>query len=168
MPDLDFAQPRPLQADDAVDGFDCGVEELNRYLQRFAWMNQRARAARTYVAITGGQVAGYYTLAFSSVEFDEAPERLRKGLARHPIPMLLVARLAVDKRFQGRRLGSHLLRDAFAKALAAEQIAGMRGVVVDAKDEAAYAFYERFGFRAFPGNPFRLAILTKDIRSPAS
>jgi GNAT superfamily N-acetyltransferase len=154
---------RPLQPRDPVANFDCGVEELDTYLQRFAWMNQQANAAVTYVAIRQEIIGGYFSVAAASAEHAQAPERLKKGLARHPIPVLLLARLAVDRRFQGVGMGKHLLREACRLALNLSKLAGIRALVVDAKDVRARQFYERFDFQAFPTNTNRLFILTKDL-----
>jgi ribosomal protein S18 acetylase RimI-like enzyme len=109
-------------------------------------------------------IAGYYTLAYGSVEPEKAPLRLTKGLARHQVPVMQLARLAVDRRFQRRSLGGELLRDALIRILAAAYIAGLRAVIVDAKDESARRFYQRYGFESFPGDPLRLALLVKDAR----
>jgi predicted N-acetyltransferase YhbS len=94
-----------------VEGFDCGREALNRFLIRHAWQNQQARASQTYVALADEQVAGYYTLVVGQVEYDDASERLKKDLARHPVPIMLLARLAVSAPWQGKGLGSGLLKD---------------------------------------------------------
>jgi len=96
----------------AVEGFDCGREALNRFLIRYTWQNQQAGASQTYIALADEQVAGYYTLVVGPVEYDDASERLKKGLARHPVPIMLLARLAVSARWQGMGLGSGLLKDA--------------------------------------------------------
>ena len=103
-------------------------------------------------------------MAYGSVEPEKAPQRVTKGLARHPVPVMLLARLAVDRRFQGRSLGGELLRDALIRILAAADIAGLRAVIVDAKDEPARRFYQRYGFESFPGDSLRLALLVKDAR----
>jgi predicted N-acetyltransferase YhbS len=87
-----------------------------------------------------------------------------KGLARHPVPVILLARVAVDKRFSGKGLGTELLRDALLRTLEAANIAGLRAVIVDAKSEAAKRFYKKFGFEPFPDNPFRLSLILKDVR----
>ena len=123
-----------------------------------------AAKAREYVSLCEDLIAGYYSLAYGSVEPEKAPPRLTKGLARHPVPVMLLARLAVDRRFRGRSLGSELLRDALLRTLAAADIAGLRAVIVDAKDEPARRFYQRYGFESFPGDPLRLALLVKDAR----
>ena len=88
-----------------IEGFDCGRAELNRYLLRYAWQNQQAGAAQTYVGFVGNAVIGYHTLAVGQVSREEAPERLTKGLARHPVPIMLLARLAVDRRWHGQGVG---------------------------------------------------------------
>ncbi|QEH38137.1 Acetyltransferase (GNAT) family protein [Aquisphaera giovannonii] len=153
-----------LRPDHALEGFDCGSEELNRFLIRFALANQRAEAAQTYVAVSGSIVVGYHSLAVAEVAFDDAPDRLRKGLARHPIPIMLLARLAVATSWQGRGLGGGLLKDAMRRTLQAADIAGIRAFAVNAKGEAARAFYEHFGFIASPTDPLHLFLLIKDIR----
>lgn len=165
MPDFPFLRPRLLTSSDAVTGFDCGVEELNRCLQRHAYQAQAGDGARSYVSQSGSDIAGYYTLAYGSVEFGAAPSRVTKGLARHPVPVMLLARLAVDRKFAGQGLGKELLRDALLRTLAAADIAGLRAVVVDAKDEAAKGFYEKFHFEPFADHPMRLALILKDIRA---
>ncbi len=109
------------------------------------------------------RVVGYYALAAASVEREEAPERVRKGLARHPIPVILLARLAVDHREQGKGLGAALLKDALIRAAGAADEIGARAVLVHAKDDDARAFYERFDFDPSPTDPLHLFLLTKDI-----
>ena len=91
-----------LERRHAVEGFDCGREALNNFLVRYAFLNQQANASQTYLALSGEVVVGYYTLVVGQVEFAGAPERLKKGLARHPVPIMLLARLAVAKDWQGK------------------------------------------------------------------
>lgn len=128
----------------AVEGFDCGREELNRYLARYAWVNQQANAAQTYVGLSGDEVIGFYTLVVGEVTYDAAPQRLTKGLARHPVPIMLLARLAVSGAWQDKQVGSGLLKDAVLRTLAAADIAGIRALAVHAKDDGAAAFYRHF------------------------
>ena len=104
-----------LRPDHRIEGFDCGRDELNRYLLRYAWQNQQAGAAQTYVGLVGDAVIGYHTLAVGQVSHEEAHERLTKGLARHPVPIMLLARLAVDGRWQGHAVGKALLKDAMQR-----------------------------------------------------
>jgi GNAT superfamily N-acetyltransferase len=151
----------------AVDLFDCGQEALNRYLSRYALTNQLANASQTYVGLADDAVIGYYTLAVGDVAFDDAPERLRKGLARHPVPIMLLARLAVDRRWQGKGVGAGLLKDALRRTLQAADIAGIRAVVVHAKDEAARTFYQHFDFVPSPTDPLHLYLLVKDLHQAA-
>lgn len=153
-----------LRPDHRIEGFDCGKEELNRYLQRYAWQNQQACAAQTYVGLVGDAVIGYLTLAVGQVSREEAPERLTKGLASHPVPVMLLARLAVDRRWHGQGVGKALLKDAMQRTLQAAEIAGIRAFAVHAKDEEARRFYQKFDFIPSPTDPMHLFVLLKDVR----
>lgn len=153
-----------LRRDHPVEGFDCGREELNRYLQRYAWQNQQAGAAQTYVGVAGEAIIGYHTLAVGQVTLEDSPERLKKGLAKHPVPIMLLARLAIDHRWQGQGVGKALLRDAMQRTLQAADIAGIRAFAVHAKDEEARRFYEHFDFIPSPTDPMHLFVLLKDVR----
>jgi GNAT superfamily N-acetyltransferase len=157
-----------LRRDHTVDVFDCGREELNRFLIRFAFPNQQAGASQTYVGLSGDEVIGFYTLVVGQVSYSDAPERLTKGLARHPVPIMLLARLAVGTTWQGRGVGAGLLKDAMRRTLQAADIAGIRAFAVHAKDEEARTYYERFGFIASPSDPFHLFVLIKDLKRIAS
>jgi GNAT superfamily N-acetyltransferase len=148
-----------------VEDFDCGSDALNRFLIRFALQNQAAGAATTYVALAGDEVVGFYTLVVAEVAYDDAPERLTKGLARHPVPLMLLARLAVASVWQGKRLGAGLLKDAMRRTLQAAEIAGIRAMAVHAKDDDARGFYERFDFLPSPTDPYHLFLLLKDVRA---
>lgn len=149
----------------AVDAFDCGQEALNRFLIRHALQAQLSGGSQTYIAQSGEEIVGYYTLVFGEVRFEEAPERLTKGMARHPVPLMVLARLAVSTAWQGRGLGAGLLKDAMLRTLAAAEIAGLRALAVHAKDEAARAFYRYFGFIDSPSDPMHLFVLLKDVRA---
>jgi GNAT superfamily N-acetyltransferase len=153
-----------LQRQHAVDSFDCGREALNRFLIRYALQSQQSGASQSYVALASEEVAGYYTLVVGQVEYDDAPERLKKGVAHHPVPIMLLARLAIAQNWQGKGLGSGLLKDAMLRTLQAAEIAGIRAFAVHAKDEEAKAFYEHFDFVPSPGDPYHLFRLLKDIR----
>ncbi len=153
-----------LRPDHPIEGFDCGREELNRYLARYAWQNQQAGAGQTYVGLVEGAVVGYHTLAVGYVTGEDAPARLTKGLARHPVPIMLLARLAVDRRWHGKGIGKALLRDAMQRTVQAADIAGIRAFVVHAKDEEARSFYQRFDFVPSPTDPLHLFVLLKDVR----
>lgn len=149
----------------AVEEFDCGREPLNRFLIRFALQSQLAGASQTYIALADEHVAGYYTLAVGQVEYDNAPLRLTKGLARHPVPIMLLARLAVAVKWQNQRLGQGLLKDAMLRTLQAADIAGIRALAVHAKDDPARLFYEHFNFVPSLTDPYHLFRLLKDVRA---
>lgn len=163
--DADKPRVEKLTAAHSLADFDCGTAPLNRFLQSFALTNQNSGSSVTYLALLGPTVAGYYSLVVGEAAFDDAPERMAKGLPRHPIPVMIIARLAVDLRIRGRGFGAALLRDALRRTLAAAEIAGIRGVIVHAKDERAAAFYAHFGFVPFPKRPLALYRLLKDIRA---
>lgn len=144
--------------------FDCGQEELNQFLIRFARQNQSANGSQTYVAVTNDEVVGFYTLAAGHVEHEAATPRLKKGLARYPVPVMLLARLATSKDWQGRGIGSGLLKDAMRRTAHAADIAGIRALLVHAKDDNARSFYEKFDFEPLDANPIHLYALVKQIR----
>lgn len=152
-----------LEKAHATDAFNCGAAPLDIYLQRYALGNQSAGGAQTYAALLNGAVVGYYSLSTASVEYDQAPERTKKGMARHPIPVILIARLAVDHTWQGKGLGAALLLDALRRVLAAADIVGIRAILVHAKDEAAKRFYEHFDFDPSPVDPLQLFLIVKDV-----
>lgn len=153
-----------LAAEHDVSGFDCGQPRLNDFLKRHAFANQRANAGRTIVMAQQKRVIGYYTLAPASVAHEHAPMRVTKGLARHPIGVILLARLAVDKPWQaGKGVGKALLKDALRRTVQAAEIISARALLVHAKDERAKAFYEHFDFEPSPSDPLHLFLLTKDI-----
>ena len=147
-----FRQPEPLTASHDTSLFDCGKAPLNQFLQRYALVNQANGSARTFVSLSGGQISGYFSLAAASAEQAAASSRVSKGLARHPIPMLLLARLAVDLKAQGNGLGlgRSLLQSALGKYLQACEVIGARALMVHAIDEAAIGFYQSLGFEPSP------------------
>ena len=147
-----------------VDSFDCGQENLNRYLQRYALMSQRADAAQTYVGVACEKIIGYYSLVVSNVTYEDASERLKKGLSRNPVPVMLLARLATDLEWQGKGIGAGLLRNAMQRTVQVADIAGVRAFLVHAKNDKAKAFYEHFNFIPSPTDPYHLYLLIKDIR----
>lgn len=161
--DLPFSPVEKLRFDHETEAFDCGKAELNRFLHRFAFVNQRANTAQTYVVCRGTQVVGYYSLTVGQADHRDAPTRISQGIARHPIPLMILARLAVDRREQGKRLGAALLKDALLRCAAAADIAGIRALFVHAKDEEATAFYRHFNFQPSPTDPHHLFLLMKDL-----
>ena len=159
----EFGSIEKLRRDHVLDSFDCGKEDLNRFLKRQAWNNQQAHSAQTYVLAKDLRVLGYYSLAAGAVTHDEATERVKKGLARHPIRVILLARLAVDVSIHGKGVGSALLKDALMRTAQAADTIGARALLVHAKDETAKAFYQHFTFETSPSDPYHLLLITKDL-----
>jgi GNAT superfamily N-acetyltransferase len=153
-----------LRPEHAIEAFDCGQPALNNWLKKHALQNQGASAAQTYVGLVDEVVVGYYSLAVGQVEYADAPERLKKGLAHHPVPIMLLARLAVHKEWQRKGVGRGLLKDAVLRTLQAAGIAGIRALAVHAKDDEARRYYEQFDFSASPTDPLHLYVLLKDVR----
>lgn len=158
-------RPEPLGAHHHVAAFDCGAPALNEFLSRYALGNHQSGTAKTYVATADSHiVVGYYSLAASQILYADTPTRLQKGAPRHPVPVVLLARLAVNRAWQGKGLGSGLLKDAIIRVLTAAEGVGVRALLVHAKDEAAKAFYERYDFAPLPGYPMHLVLHLKDAR----
>jgi GNAT superfamily N-acetyltransferase len=153
-----------LGRDHDLSTFDCANPILNEWLRKFAWTNQQADSAKTYVALDGKRVVGYYSLTTGSVHKHESPLRIAKGLANHPIGVVLLARLAVDRTQQGKGLGKALLLDALSRIEEAADIVGVRAVLVHAIDDAAKAFYRHFEFEESTVDPYQLMLLLKDLR----
>jgi GNAT superfamily N-acetyltransferase len=161
---MNLSRPAPITRDHDTESFDCGVEQLNEYLRKYALLNHNNRAARTYIATRGNRISGFYTLANGSVSRDQVPARVAKGLGRYPVPVTILARLAVDLSERGKGLGGGLLKDALLRAYQASEIVGSRAVVTHAKDQTAKEFYQRYQFDPSPLNEFHLYLLMKDIR----
>jgi GNAT superfamily N-acetyltransferase len=145
-------------------GFNCGHAELNSYLRLYALAGQRANISQTYVAADDNVIAGYHTLVVGDVVYEDAPERLVKGIPRYPIPVMLLARLAVDRFWQSKKLGAALVTDAIRRSLQVADIVGVRALLVHAKDNDARSFYEHLGFIPFPDEPLVLYRLMKDLK----
>jgi GNAT superfamily N-acetyltransferase len=147
-----------------VEAFDCGVEPLNRFLVRYALQNQQANAAQTYVALSGDEIIGFHSLVVGEVNHAAAPPRLSKGLAQHPVPIMILARLAVHRNWHSKGIGAGLLKDAILRTVQAADIAGVRALIVHAKDDAARSFYSHFGFADGFSDPMHLYVLVKELR----
>lgn len=147
-----------------LSGFDCGAEELNRFIKRYALTNQKANSVQTYVACRDGTVVGYYSLTVGGIGHSEATDRVRKSMPRYPIPVLILARLAVDKDLHRQGLGKGLLKDVLIRTAQAADIVGIRALLVHAKDDQARTFYAHYDFEPSPTDPYHLFLLVKDIR----
>jgi GNAT superfamily N-acetyltransferase len=164
VPDETLAAPVLLTRIHQVSEFDCGRTPLNEFLARYALQNQSSGGARTYVLLRVDRVIAYYSLAPASVSPEHAPARVTKGQGRYPVPVILMARFAVDRSEQGQGLGRSLFRDALRRALAGAEAIGGRAFLVHAKDDEARAFYSKFGMEPSPTDPLHLFHLFKDIR----
>ncbi len=162
-----FSGPERLDSNHVLSGFDCGEPSLNLWLERYARTASGTNSARTYVVhdVEADRVVGYHALTLASISHDEATERAAKGMPRHPIPAVLLARLAVDRSVASRGLGAFLLRDAMIRTVAVSEEAGTRLMLAHALNEAAASFYLHFGFEASPSDPKNLQMLVKDIEA---
>lgn len=148
----------PLLKEHNREEFDCGVDALNLFLRRYAFQNQKKHFVRTYVGLFKRKIIGYYSLAFGEVRQEITPELLIRGMGRYNVPAIILGRLAVHYDFQSQGIGVGLLKDAILRAKIAEQIAGLRVIIVHAKDERARAFYKKYGFIESLGDPLTLLL----------
>lgn len=165
MSDVPYESIRKLTASDSTDGFHCGQAPLDDYIRRFAFTNQQVNSAQTYVCCLSGKVIGFYSLAVGSVEPQNAAPRVIRGMARHAVPVMILARLAVDVGHQKKGLGQALLKDALLRTAQAAEIAGIRALLVHAKDEAARQWYMNWEFEPSATDPFHLFLLLKDLKA---
>jgi GNAT superfamily N-acetyltransferase len=159
-----WSAPEPLAPHHRLEGFDCGKPSLNDWLLRHARQAQSSGSAKTFVVGEDDRVAGYFSLAVGQVDTLEAPERVRKGMGLYPIPVVILARLAVDQRDWGRGLGVGMLKDAIRRTLLIAEQAGIRALLTHPIDEDAARFYRRFGFEASPLREQQLLLVLKDAR----
>lgn len=165
-----FSDPARLVAEHDVETFDCGAGSLNEWLQRHARRASGVGSAQTFVACDedqGGRVVGYYALTVGSVTHRDATDRVRKGMPRHPIPVALLARLAVDISVQGRGIGAWMLRDALLRVVGVAEQFGLRALIVHALGDESRAFYAHLGFEASPTDPHNMQILLPTAPSTA-
>jgi GNAT superfamily N-acetyltransferase len=152
-----ISPPEKLNAVHDLLQFQCGEPELDDWLKRRANQNEESRASRTYVVCVGKQVVGYYALAAGAAAHAHVPGRVRRNMP-NPVPVMVIGRLAIDAGFQGRGIGSALLRDAILRTVQAAEIAGIRAILVHAISENARRFYEKSGFVSSPVDPMTLMI----------
>lgn len=156
--------PEPLAAQHRLEGFDCGKPALNDWLLRHARQAQGSGSAKTFVVADDDRVVGYFSLTVGQVDTLEAPERIRKGMGQYPVPVVILARLAVSLEDQGRGIGFGMLQDAIRRTLLIAEQAGIRAMLTHPIDEEAARFYSRFGFVASPLREQQLLLLLKDAR----
>jgi len=156
--------PEPLAARHRLDGFDCGRPALNDWLLRHARQAQGSGSAKTFVVAQEDQVAGYFSLTVGQVDTLQAPERIRQGMGQYPVPVVILARLAVSAKDQGQGIGYGLLQDAIRRTILIAEQAGIRAMLTHPIDEEAAQFYTRFGFIASPLREQQMLLLLKDAR----
>lgn len=155
---LKLSPPQPLSAEHRLDDFSCGEPTLDEWLRRRALPNQTTGASRTFVvANESGHVLAYYALAAGAVSHQESPGSIRRNMP-DPVPVMVLARLAVDQCLQGQRIGGALLKDALQRAVAVAQNIGVRALLVHALNERARQFYSHYGFVSSPANPMTLML----------
>ncbi|MBB3636857.1 GNAT superfamily N-acetyltransferase [Mycolicibacterium sp. BK607] len=159
-----YSAPRPISEGDVVAEFDSGEPTLDEYLRGRALANHVEGASRCFVTCRDGRVVGFYALASAAVERAGTPGRVRRNMP-DPVPVILLSRLAIDRKEQGKGLGAQLLRDAITRAVAAAEIIGVRALLVHALHEQARAFYAHFDFEPSPTDPLHLLLLIKDARA---
>ena len=161
---MPLSPPEPLADHHEVDGFCSGEPSLDEWLKRRARANQTSGASRTYVACEGNRVAGYYALASGAIAVESATGRFKRNMP-DPIPVAILARLAVDGTSQGRGMGRALFRDAALRVVHAAATIGIRGIVVHAISAEAKRFYLALGFGASPREPMILMVTLADLRA---
>ncbi len=161
---MTLSRPEPLGADHQLEGFDCGKPALDDWLLRHARQAQGSGSAKTFVVADGARVAGYFSLTVGQVDTLDAPERIRKEMGQYPVPVVILARLAVSRQDQGHGIGLGLLRDAIRRTMLIAEQAGIRAMLTHPIDEEAAKFYARFGFIASPLSAQQLLLLLKDAR----
>jgi len=159
--------PEPLAAHHRVENFDSGVPTLDNWLKRRAAMNQLSGASRTFVTCEADAVVGYYALASGAIAVDAAPGRFRRNMP-DPIPVVVLARLAVATNHQGHGLGRALFQDAARRVIYATEAIGIRGMIVHALSEEVKAFYLRLGLDPSPLEPMTLMVTVADLRASLS
>jgi len=160
--DVTTSAPEHLTAEHDIAAFECGVQELDDWLKRRALQNEASRASRTFVVTAGGRVVGYYALATGAVAQREATGRVRRNMPE-AIPVMVLARLAIDRAHQGTGLGTSLLKDALLRTLSAAEIAGIRAVLLHAISDDAKRFYLHHGFAESPVDPMTMMVTLADI-----
>lgn len=161
----EITAPEPLTSAHRIGNFDCGADSLNLWIQKHALKNETAGASRTFVVCSEQQVIGYYALATGSVAQQEATGKVKRKMPG-PIPVMVLGRLAVDKRWQTKGIGKGLLKDALLRTLSVANQVGIRAILVHALSQEAKEFYLRHGFAESPIEPFTLMLCLQDIRLP--
>jgi predicted N-acetyltransferase YhbS len=160
-----LSAPEALNRGHFLESFDCGKPVMNEWLLRHALQARNSGSAKTFVVAEDDRVVGYYSLTVGQIDTLQAPERIRKGMGQYPIPVVILARLAVSIHLQGRGIGRGLLQDAVRRTLLIADQAGIRALLAHPLDDNTSRFYLHFGFAASPLREKQLLLLLKDARS---
>lgn len=163
MSELDFIPPAPITADQKLADFDSGESSLNEWLKKRAFKNHMSGASRCFVLCTGANVIGYYSLSAGAISHETAPKPMRRNMP-DPLPVLLLGRLAVDKRYHNQGIGQALLRDAMLRAVNVAGDAGVFALLVHALSDQARQFYLSRGFVESPLQAMTLIMTIETIR----
>ncbi|VCU68860.1 Acetyltransferase (GNAT) family protein [Pigmentiphaga humi] len=161
---MSLSAPTALDAHHNLEGFDCGKPALTDWLVRHARQAHGSGSARTFVVCDERRVAGYFSLTVGQVDTSDVPDRVRRGMGQYPIPVILLARLAVDTAYQGQGIGIGMLQDAIRRTLFISERAGIRALLTHPIDTQADAFYRKFGFEPTFAQESQLVLLLKDAR----
>ena len=161
---MTLSVPEALGTQHLLNEFDCGKATLNEWLLRYARQAQGSGSAKTFVVADNERVVGYFSLTVGQIDSLDAPDRIRKGMGKYPIPVVILARLAVDLAYQGKGLGIGMLQDAIRRTMLIAEQAGIRAMLTHPIDEEATMFYTRFGFIPSPLQEQQLLLLLKDAR----
>ena len=162
---MQLSPPEPLTASHRLDDFECDEAVLDDWLKRRALANQSSGASRTFVVSDqDGRVCGYYAMAAGTVSHRLATGGVRRNMP-DPVPVMVLARLAIDRRVQGQHLGASLLQDAVNRAVAVSHNAGVRALLVHALHEKARQFYEHYGFQPSPAHPMTLMLRLSNVKT---
>ncbi len=161
---LNLSRPAPITADHDLADFACGEPSLDEWLKKRALKNHASGASRCFVLCTGATVIGYYCLSAGAISHEVAPKAMRRNMP-DPLPVLLLGRLAIDRRYHNQGLGQALLRDAMIRAVSVAGDAGVFALLVHALSEPARRFYLSRGFVESPLRPMTLMITLETVRS---
>jgi GNAT superfamily N-acetyltransferase len=166
---LEISLVEKLAAHHHVRDFKCGKNSLDLFIRKYALVNQRADSSQTYVVHLDNVVMGYYSLVFSSVKQEDTPASIQAAMpAYYPVPVMLFARFAVDRKMQVRGIGTALLKDAFLRTVEAAEIGGLAAILVDAIDDKMVVFYQNYGFKECPAGERKLMISMRGVRAHLS
>lgn len=165
LEELSCLSPVLLEKNHKKDAFDCHNDSLNFFLKDYALQNNKNNSSRTYVSVCTNKdlIAAYYSLSFGSISHEEATDKVKKRMPKYPIPVMILARLAVDINYQNFGLGKSLLQDALLRTMQASNIAGLKAIIAHAKDQKAKNFYLKYGFEESTLDKYHLMLPIKDI-----